>query len=195
MRGGRPVVCLDVDGVLADFMRGFVQLANQMFGRAIPEAWVPQAWDQPLPGLSRIEESQLWAVIRSSVAFWQELPVLASREDLEVIRRTSAVVYYVTSREGVNPRRDTALWLRRYVDATPHVLVSRRKGEVVAGLEADYFLDDKAGHAVVAKYLRPDCQVYLLDRPYNQFSHEVVGRGVRRVGTVKAFFDAVEAGE
>jgi len=57
---------------------------------------------------------------------------------------------------------------------------------------ATHALDDKAGNALAIQYMAPGTKSYLLDAPYNQFDHEVVGSKVIRVKTVDTFLDDLE---
>ena len=175
-------------------MGGFTRLVSKQFGTPITHGHQYQKWDD-MPGLTPKQIQYGWDCIRQSDQFWRALDPLV---DDGVFWRLAelqhcADVYYVTNRQGVDPRDQTVTWLRYYGISYPTVLISGRKGEVAAALGAHYLLDDKAGNAVFAAYHSPATICCLLNRPYNQFDHEVLGAGVRRVKTVEEFLELVEA--
>lgn len=180
------VVQFDIDGVLASFTSGFQKLADAM-GKDPTDPRVigttPDDGDQ-----------ELWAVIRASETFWLTLPALVISSEFKRIGALaeSEIVYFVTNRVGLKVKQQTEQWLSGYGVWHPTVIISASKGEAAKVLGADYAIDDKAGNAVAISYMSRSTRSYLLDRPRNQFDHNVLGNKVIRVKTVGAFLDAVE---
>lgn len=190
-------IVFDMDGVLADFYAGFWDLANVMFGTPTvpdPNDWT---WDNYGVGITKDQADKVWKRINQDNRFWVSLPQLASPEELRRIKNLAEdhEVYFVTARTGKLPKEQTETWLHvlGYV-RFPTVILSNRKGEVCASVKADYCIDDKAGNAVYVGYHSPKTKSYLLDAPYNQFEHDVLGSKVRRVKSVTEYLDDIEAG-
>ncbi len=183
-------VVLDVDGVLADFILGFTTLANRMVGTPVYTTLEQKAWDL-YEGLSDTQCVQALEAAKRSPTFWQELPPLASPEELARLAAVAPAheVYFVTNRFGIGAKAQTETWLRRHGLSAPTVIISDAKGEVAKALRADVLLDDKAGNAVFTQYYSRATAVYLIDRPYNRFDPEVLGSKIIRVRTLHEFFD------
>lgn len=186
-------IVFDCDGVLANFNAGFRRLAHEMFGTSL-ECAEKYTWDDYGGGITEDQVNRAWNRIKQEDWFWALLDPLATPEELDRIGRLEKEhdLYFVTSRVGKNPKRQTEDWLSDVV-RRPTVIVSSRKGEICAGIGADYCIDDKAGNAVYVAYHSPRTKSYLLSAPYNLFPHEVLGSKVRRVKTVSEFLDDVEA--
>lgn len=109
MRSYRPLVVLDIDGVLADFCTAFTQLAvNQglipeAFGGDEAKVW---AFDFPV--------DPVWEEVSKSRVFWERLDPLIDEEDLSAIHAaaTECNIAYITSRkETGNVAEQTKRWL------------------------------------------------------------------------------------
>lgn len=174
----------DLDGVLADFYAGYNKIEHDL-GR---EPTVTKTWDTWW-------NKDVWKHIRSSPTFWESLTsrVTAVTKDRIRYLTSGADVYYVTARPGVNVALQTRAWLNREITFGGNVVLSSRKAEFAQAVNADFAIDDKAGNAVAIAYMAPKTRSFLLDTPYNQFPHDVLGRRVERVPTVNEYLDAVEA--
>lgn len=185
----------DCDGVLADFNTGFRRLAHDMFGTALEPDPNNFVWDNYGGGIAPDQVDRAWNRIKQMDDFWFKLLPLFSDEEGRRVRDLTRDndVYFVTSRVGKSPKQQTEWWLRCALGLQhPTVIVSSRKGEICAGIGADYCIDDKAGNAVYVGYHSPRTKSCLLDAPYNRFDHDVLGSKVRRVKSVSEFLDAVE---
>lgn len=187
-------VILDVDGVLADFVWGFMSLAYRKFG--VPVAvygTIHQAQWDTFHGLSRSQVSEVWQDIKESPDFWYALPRLATPSDFSKVRDlcSRADVYFVTSRPGRDSKVQTEDWLKSYDIDNPTVIVSSRKGEAAMVVGAHAMLDDKPGNVIFTQYYSPKTFPYIIDRPYNRFDSSVIGSKVARVYSVGEFVDRV----
>jgi len=179
------VVQFDVDGVLADFDAGYRRVYEEVHGDKIvrdPSTW---RWNDS-------KDNATWDAIRSLPLFWQGLPSLV---DLDTLARIATLaseypVYFITHRHGVKLKQQTESWLYSYGVKNPTVVVSGRKEEAAKANGASHAIDDKAGNAYVVSLL-PGVKSYLLDAPYNQMDHSVIGGSVRRIDSVRHFLDAV----
>lgn len=100
-------------------------------------------------------------------------------------------VYFVTARPGLDVKRQTETWLRLQGIEDPTVVISSKKGEMAKAIGADFSIEDKAGNAVYVSYQSPG-KSYLVNRPYNQFSHEMLGSKVIRIKEIEQFLIAIE---
>ena len=176
------VIMFDVDGVLADFLAAYRRVEESLDQQPTFEA----RWDAYL-------NTNIWAYIKRSPAFWTTIPPLASAYTFARINVLTYQydVYFVTNRPGVTAKGQTERWLRERGVVNPTVIISARKGDIAAALGAHFAIDDKAGNAIATSYISPKTKSYLLDAPYNQFDHAVVGGSVTRVKTLDQFLDAV----
>lgn len=183
-------VVLDIDGVLADFILGFTTLANRMFGTPVFTTLEQKTWDS-YEGLTDVQCTQALEAAKLSPTFWQDLPPIASPEELARLASAARAqdLYFVTNRFGIGAKTQTEAWLRRHGVSSPTVIVSEAKGEIAKAVRADVLLDDKAGNAVFTQYYSRATAVYLIDRPYNRFDPAVLGSKIVRVRTLLEFFE------
>lgn len=176
------IIQFDVDGVLADFDAGYRLKYHSIYGIMLERA---TRWDQSTDAVT-------WDLIRKDPHFWSDLHPAVPYEVFGQIAALSEQhdVYFVTHRHGIRPRQQTEDWLADRGIYNPAVIVSGRKADVAAALKATHCIDDKFGNAYVVSLLS-GVKSYLLDRPYNQVDHGVVGGSVRRVPSVDAFLQEI----
>lgn len=188
------VVGVDVDGVLADFVRGFTAYGRQLYGKHVPVIHTVdhRGWDD-FPELDAAQQHTVWSYIRNSTCFWRMLEPCASVSVFNTLTALNAEIplYFITNRPGIKTKQQTEGWLADHGVYNPTVVVTADKGYAVQGLGVTHYIDDKAGNAVFTKYQNKQSKVYLLDRPYNQFPHDVLGKRVQRVKTVEEFLQEV----
>lgn len=169
---------IDVDGVLADFVGGFGELASTL-GYAIN----PDSWGL---GLSREQEQDVWKLVEANHDFWTGLDVL-NQFPHELVKLTD-VVYFITKRKqtpGRSTDTETATWLNK-VQAVqlPTVLAIPNKGEVCRALKVDAFIDDKPENCWDVMDESPKTKVFLMNQPWNQWDTRVT-----RVKSLEEFFE------
>jgi len=180
-------IMFDVDGVLADFASAFTQQCK------VPRITSnnQQAWD--FPEIPKNIQSDAWSVIRHSTDWWMHLLPLVPSDVFwqidELADRNQLL--FVTSRVGIGPQFQTETWLRHMGIQNPHVIVSKRKGDIAKAVDADYSIDDKAENAACVHWIADvkPCRSYLLDRPYNTLG--LVPKNVRRIYTVEEYLHAI----
>lgn len=178
---------IDVDGVLANFVRGYLAQYERVHGWPLAITEHEAMWDD-------LHDSKTWTSIRQSNWFWGNLDPLCPRETFDRLAVLGADhdVYYVTARPGVNVAGQTRLWLARHGVPSATVILSGRKGEMAAALDANFAIDDKAGNAIFISYHSPRTETYIVNRQYNQFDHAVLGRRVIRVPGIEEFVSDIE---
>lgn len=191
-------VMFDVDGVLADFVLGFTQLAvAEGFMETVIKTTEQPSWDFGQV-LSEKQQKQLWTLIDHRGSWWESLQPLVPAETFERINKLcdNDVVTFCTHRLAGMPHAQvqTQAWLMRHGIDIPNVVVSKRKGEVARALDIDYAIDDKPENAACIHWIsdvRPT-KSYILDRPYNHNAD--LPRRIKRVLTVDEFLDDIERG-
>ena len=106
-------VMVDVDGVLADFVRGFTMLAWTMFGSPVQSVFDKQQW-HGFDGLDKNQVDEVWKHINASPTFWESLPLCVTPDEMDRLDDLTAEadVYFVTNRgSSKSAKRQTENWL------------------------------------------------------------------------------------
>ncbi len=176
------IVMFDVDGVLANFGKGYDALCRKLNKQPPgPDAPWDAKWDD-----------DVWREIKTSHTWWTELPAIPDSNAFFRIAILKGEIYFVTARPGIDVKRQTERWLMCRGIENPTVILSGKKGEIAAALGVDFSIEDKAGNAVYISYQSPATMSYLVDRPYNQFNPDMLGRKVVRIKEVEEFLTAIE---
>jgi len=137
-------VLLDVDGVIANFVGWYHEIAEAVLGRYL-EVSGPTHWDIGVQlGLDKAERDLVWDAICHTPA----VDIKPYPESLEPVRillsDTRVSVYFVTASLVGNPtwEYDRRAWFReQFDDEASRRLVFTDRKHVVSG---DIFVDDKA---------------------------------------------------
>ena len=186
-------IVFDIDGVLADFVKGFTTLASQAFYVPITGTLNQPSW-QGFPGMQKHQVCQTWDYVNESNTFWYDLDPLVTHDELQGIERLrqSHEVYFCTARTGRSAKTQTELWLRMHGVKYPTVIICKHKGDFCKAVGADYAIDDKASNASYIDWQTEGrTKSYLINRPYNQVPAEFLASGVKRVNTVSEFMEAM----
>ena len=164
---------VDLDGVLAEFNRSF---AAQLGVPTIPlddKSW-PTKWDWPEDYASPEQLAEVWNTVRASKHFWEDLPAFPwTGEALELLHAEALdgeEVYFVTSREGGDIKRQTERWLSKYGFPEATVLVSTQgdKAGIAHDLDADVMIDDRPEVLTkIREWGKDTLRIYLQVHPYN----------------------------
>jgi len=154
---------IDLDGVVADFNRGWTSLYNREFGATLSPSLVT-GWDQ-IPDLTHFEHmGDFWhwaSDIGGSSLFRQLDPYPGAVDALRSLSRRHAIVIVTTK-----PRfavHDTFAWIAEHRIPTREVHITDRKWKV----DCDVYLDD--GPHVLEGLIRhrPQATVCRYVRPWN----------------------------
>lgn len=123
--------------------------------------------------------------------FWLRLtpypktPAVLKR--LQKLAVTGHDVYFITTRVGVECKRQSELWLQKEGFMLPTVIISASKGQVADGIGLNVFIDDKPENIedVIFGTIH-GARCYLLNRPYN-LDRQV--RDCTRVNSVEEMLD------
>ncbi len=184
---------LDIDGVLADFTRGFAVYAENCLGITTPERLSDRTTDiyKSTERAFGDKHDKIWDALKTDPHFWESLPALAAWPTFSRLNRLQREhdVYFTTHRMGVYAKRQTVNWLRDHGVSDPTVLLVKDKGLAALGLRSDWSIEDKWDNALDIAMASPRTKSYLVNRPHNQTTAPV---GVRRVNTVLQFIDLIE---
>ena len=186
-------ILLDIDGVLADFVRAFTGQAKEMgFLREVISTEEQLNWDGF--GLTSKQMNSVWDVILGTSHWWYRLDPLISMGAFQKINELQwdHQVVFVSARDGIHPQFDTKDWLESRGIDTPSVIITKRKGEIARALDADYSLEDKPENAAVIHWMADvkPCKSYIIDRPYNRVDY--LPKKIKRVKTVEEFLNDIE---
>lgn len=87
-------------------------------------------------------------------------------------------IYFVTSRHktaGNSVIKQTGQWIKKYINLEHFSIIpSVKKGKILNGLDADYFIDDSIENIIEVFYEAPHCKSFLLIREFNKFAIEFI---------------------
>ena len=172
-------IAVDCDGVLANFIRAFVELFNRLHpGRNITE----EAWTSWGGGgqFTKAEESAMWRVIQQTENFWLGVDAYSDCVgDLAqwLMTQRDQDVWIMTSRAnsaGMTTTKQTQIWLdacgvrpiHNYLGVIT-VPNSDDKVDICSRLDIDWMIDDKT-ETIESMDRFPYLHAALLDRRWNQ---------------------------
>lgn len=202
----RKIVGMDLDDVLADFIKTFMGIAQRRFG--VDSTVLPHTWDwdgvQYENGTPLTKEQiddvivKTWDTVIATPNFWETLDVLPGVDrQLVNLLDYRTKLYFPTARAvtsgGIDVGRQSAIWLRKnFLIAFPTVFVSNEKGPLAAALKYDYFIDDRPVNCEAIKKANPSCKVFMQNASHNQ---DVSLPEIPRVYSVNEFAEIVLKGE
>lgn len=166
------VIAFDLDGVLANFTRGFTGIGSRLFGTPTGDIPSMREWmfeDIPALGLSKEYCALIWDVLKRNPSFWTDLDPI----NLSVMKRVNAIKnkVFITNRFGIEPQGQSVAFLEKWGIQNPDVIVASKKGPVAAERNVVAIIDDYYPNVTDVKASVPTCFAALLDLPYNQKYH------------------------
>lgn len=171
-----PRVVIDVDGVFANFNRGFVETLNGIRPdrpSISGKDYEPTVWNYPTHelGCTPAELDAIAKHVAESGSWWAKLhhyegAIECLTEINGMMQRQEIDGTFVTSRKGsaANVRFQTMQWLSARGVTQPQVLVVEGKTQAAQVLEADAIVDDRPSNLGVLTFEH----LALFDRPWNQ---------------------------
>ena len=153
-----PIVGVNVDGVLADYRT----VHNQIIA------------DGKTPYLEIKDDPNFWLTIN---------PYKGTSACLKRLRGHIQPTYFITSRYGISPQEQTALWLQDNGHDCPSVIVTSRprndterkramgdkdKAFIARAMGIDAMIDDSPTVFKSFALSHPSCCFFLVDQPWNQ---------------------------
>lgn len=197
-------IAVDIDGVLADFLKQFYRVINRLWPGRIEDGYVQSDWWMS----DRMTEEEMRTALDAvfhDPSLWIRLDALPGQHELAMMLHTlsnnNVNVFYVTQRPDTFNGHESALWQtnhwlgRMQLDgpATSTIVVSAAadKSELYRILKIQYSIDDKA-ETVEQCNLIPGHTAFLLDRSYNQQNQWSQMTQVKDVSTfIRHVLDAV----
>ncbi len=183
----------DVDGVLADFNRSFIERVIAVTGKDLfpLRPFDIPTWDYPQHyGYTDAECSAVWENIKADATFWYQLfPYDGVPEFLSKLHSGNHDIYFITSRPGIQAKAQTENWiefhnfgLKTEAFSYPTVLISSDKGRCAVALKLDLYIDDRTENCLDVNHSSPATKVVMLARPWN-----TAQQGILRVETLDQF--------
>ncbi|MGL5935310.1 MAG: 5' nucleotidase, NT5C type [Cetobacterium sp.] len=192
-------VVFDIDGVLADFIGGALEVARSL-GYRTPHITTldHQNWDV-YPGLDTKGIEEMWEYITKNPVFWERLSPLACSDEFHKIEKlieSGARVYFATNRNKPGALQATRTWLELFLDDRPtNIIITHRKGEFCKVVDADYYIDDKSENVDCAIWMTDKkTKSYVITRPYNSGIYSPHSKSARRVATLAEFLEDIDDG-
>jgi hypothetical protein len=170
-------IVFDIDGVLANFTRGFTRIAHVFFGTPVGDAPSQQNWmfeDFPELGLTKehcdFNNGLIWNEVRTNNMFWENLDPL----NPSVMLRINAIQnkMFITNRLGVDPLKQSEWFLKKWGIADPLVVLASKKAPVAAEYHCVAMLDDYYPNCTEVKDALKNAFVCLHYAPYNKIHHD-----------------------
>ena len=169
------ILC-DVDGVIANFVEGFMYL-YESYGGGVPDGFVWKDWDSMDELPDQMVRDSVW---RDPDLFWILEPYDGAIEALKKLNdRFDVRIVTAVPHKHIEPRSD---WFKL------HAPFIHRKNQMIftndkALLRADYIVDDKVEYVDdwLEENVVPRGGAFLIDRPWNRH-----GKNGKRVASLDA---------
>jgi len=172
---GRLKIGVDIDGVLANFLKQARKDIQILLGDGRPaDDLIQTGWGFDSLGITKKEENQLWRFIDATPNWWMQLERLPHTNYLRHLCENARVLFITNRKDaktgvGLPIEDQSRRWLeRRFHIPHPTVLISDNKGPLAAGLKLDYFIDDRPKNVEEVTASSPATATYLLDATYNK---------------------------
>ena len=187
----RGVISFDIDGVLANFIRGFTRVGHRLHGTPVGDENSHQAWDfENFPELQLTKPlvKAMWAAVWSDPEFWANLDPM----NVSVMREINDIrnKVFITNRAGVGPAKQSELFLEKWGVWRPEVHIASDKAPLAKKLNVVAVIDDYIVNCRDLKVALPEAYIAILWTPYNQQYHaEWKALGGDVVLSVEQFID------
>lgn len=196
-------IAVDCDGVLANFVKAYLETANKIWPGRVDPNYQSKEWDD-LGGLTKAEMSQVWKRVKATDNFWLSLDAYSNNIGSLakfILTTNGHDIWAVTSRArvaGMTIAKQTEYWLsscgipidgcgRNYVGVIP-VGDSTLKADVYHAAGIQFSVDDKAETVEQCDHdLNGGHAAFLLDRSWNQDA-----KVKRRIPDLETYFEYIK---
>lgn len=170
----RSRYCFDLDGVVANFHDGFMDLLRKE-GVEIPEGYVPDKWDWYYDFAGRTAVNQAWKKVKDDPSWWYGLESFLDREavkNLEYLADRHDIIFL--SARSLCPSNIAQAWVNDNIGPYTTIVVDswQSKLPILASLNPDIYVDD---HCQTLDHVRKPTRCYTIAWPYT------IGCGRERV--------------
>ena len=174
-------ICFDCDGVLANFEKNVIQVANARWPGKLPQDYVPSDWDYT-DVFNKQDWHQVWEDIKLIPDFWLREPAITEGVEAlaEFRKNNKSKIWFLTSRMNtgdVSAKYQTQLWLMKHglinltnedINRVIAVDSPEQKEQYIRGFGIDVSIDDLP--STVERHNKiPGHTAYLLRCPWNTF--------------------------
>jgi uncharacterized HAD superfamily protein len=167
----KPLVGIDLDGVLADFNSRFLRVSRRLLSKPEKGFQPTDFYYEKCGPWTKKEVERVINWMKNEDDFWLSLERLPNTNQLAK-REPQLEYFFITSRFstiGLPTTYQSEMWLKQqYGLKAPFVIVSSEKGKEAAKLDLTHFIDDRAENCVEVKDAVPGCQVAVFDTTYNR---------------------------
>ncbi|MGH9556308.1 MAG: 5' nucleotidase, NT5C type, partial [Terriglobales bacterium] len=153
------------DGVLSDIVAQIVRFAHRRFGVSLSRESFTSENAETCTSLSRHQLVELF----TSSDFYRTMPCMSeAKRLLQVLTKHGATVHIITDRFWYPEiQEDTRYWLGKnhLVFDSLHFVRKTEKQRKAKELGIEWFIEDQISNAVL---ISSECDVVLVDRPYNR---------------------------
>ena len=190
---------IDLDGVIVNFSKGFIELAREVYGKKLPKlkssndikTWKFEEW---YPIIEEQVDELFNIYIHNSEDFWINLSIL-DLDGWKLLRSKFSNsneyrVYFITHRsKGQNLFNQTVQWLRNHAWNSPQVIFSKEKYKVINGLDIEYFIDDNLEICSEVSE-KTNAKTFIMDYPYNRIEGN---NNLIRVKSLEEFINYIDS--
>lgn len=166
LQSGLPVLLLDVDGLIADFVTLYVNIASTALGRPFAN-FACTEWDVgDALKLSKQEKDQVHALLNAPGIAMLANPYPGSVEAVKELANISDIHFVTSSIGSPTWAYDRQEWLEKHFgEELGEKVISTKHKERVSG---DIFVDDKPENVRRWSIENPQNQALLWDQLYNR---------------------------
>lgn len=176
----KPPICIDVDGVCADFMEAVLSFINTQHGTNFKNE---EMWDDFRVVLKQYHDTPLENFIKSQ-GFCQLLKVIpGSQEFVEKVRRRGHRVIFLTSpyKDAPTWSHDRMKWLKKHFEADREDIILAKDKRFVNGLT---LIDDLPKNCIDWHQYQKRTSI-LLAQPWNK-------KDFKEVESASVYLDKIE---
>jgi len=174
----KPEVLLDVDGVICDFVEGYLKTVDEVVGKKFMAESLTQWGLDEAMGLSGKEKRLVADKVKSPGFCFNLKPLDGAVEMVEMLRKMSSYVYIVTSPwDGPNWEPERVAWLKKHFNFAHRDVIFTHHKHIIDG---DIIIDDKMSTLINWKNRRPNKNAVLWHTHHNVNDH---APGIDRVSS------------
>lgn len=181
------MICFDLDGVLADFHRAFLEFLNEELGTDYkPTDIKDYSLTRVIPNFTHQDYEHYFLKFMYSGGF-ATLPLTRQHYEntLFAMLQDGNEVCYITSRP-IEARNDTVKWLAVHGLPISHLIFTHDKASAALQLNVDVMIEDNGDN--IRNLMTNGVQCILISKPYNL---GVTIPGVPRVHTSKQLYTTI----
>lgn len=166
-------IMIDIDDVLSDFNKKFLEVANKNFKTPLNIEIVHWNFHKSIPDFTKEMEESVFDIIRNTEDFYECLQPYSNDEEFDflgkLMEKGEHRFYFITSRfetKGKPVEEQSRIWLKKHLKKDVKVFVSSNKGELCKELGIELAIDDSPHHII--NLIDNGINTYIMDWAYNR---------------------------